>query len=306
VPDFLDALTAAMPATASEEESDVIKIAIIGRPNAGKSSLINRILGENRVIVSEIPGTTRDSIDTAFTVNGRDYLLIDTAGIRRKKQVSDKIEKISIIKALQSIERCDIALIVLDAQDGVTDQDVKIAGYAFERGCGCIFVLNKWDIVEKDTQTFKKFVETLRMEAKFLGFAPVMAVSALTGHRVTKIFDMVNTVYDQYATRITTGPLNKIFEQAVARTEPPMYKGRRVKIFYATQTSIKPPTFQCFVNFPDGIHFSYQRFLINQIRTETGLDQTPLCLFFKRRNEPSTRISTKKPFRGHKKIKRAS
>jgi GTP-binding protein len=306
VPDFLDALTAAMPATVSEEESDVIKIAIIGRPNAGKSSLINRILGENRVIVSEIPGTTRDSIDTAFTVNGRDYLLIDTAGIRRKKQVSDKIEKISIIKALQSIERCDIALIVLDAQDGVTDQDVKIAGYAFERGCGCIFVLNKWDIVEKDTQTFKKFVETLRMEAKFLGFAPAMAVSALTGHRVPKIFDMVNTVYDQYATRITTGPLNKIFEQAVARTEPPMYKGRRVKIFYATQTSAKPPTFQCFVNFPDGIHFSYQRFLINQIRTETGLDQTPLRLFFKRRNEPSTRISTKKPFRGHKKIKRAS
>jgi len=304
VPDFLDALTAAMPATAPEEESDVIKIAIIGRPNAGKSSLVNRILGENRVIVSDIPGTTRDSIDTAFTVNGRDYLLIDTAGIRRKKQVSDKIEKISIIKALQSIERCDIALIVLDAQDGVTDQDVKIAGYAFERGCGCIFVLNKWDIVEKDARTFKKFVETLRMEAKFLGFAPVMAVSALTGHRVSKIFELVNTVYDQYATRITTGPLNKILEQAVARTEPPLYKGRRLKLFYITQTSAKPPTFQCFANFPDGIHFSYQRFLINQIRTETGLDQTPLRLFFKRRNEPEDRPRppAKKPIsKGRKK-----
>ncbi|MDO9263008.1 MAG: ribosome biogenesis GTPase Der [Desulfosalsimonadaceae bacterium] len=305
VPDFLDALVAALPAAPAEEEtSEVIKLAIIGRPNAGKSSLINRILGENRVIVSEIPGTTRDSIDTAFTVNNRDYLLIDTAGIRRKKQVSDKIEKISIIKALQSIERCDIALIVLDAHDGVTDQDVKIAGYAFERGCGCIFVLNKWDIVEKDTQTFKKFVEKLRMEAKFLSFAPVIALSALTGHRVPKIFDVVDTVYDQYATRITTGPLNKIFEQAAARTEPPMYKGRRLKLFYATQTSAKPPTFQCFVNFPDGIHFSYQRFLINQIRVETGLDQTPIRLFFKRRNEPSTRISTKKPFKGRKKIKR--
>ncbi|RJP88118.1 MAG: ribosome biogenesis GTPase Der [Desulfobacteraceae bacterium] len=305
VPDFLDNLVAALPKVPAEEESDAIKLAIIGRPNAGKSSLVNRILGEDRVIVSEIPGTTRDSIDTVCTVNGRDYLLIDTAGIRRKKQVFDKLEKISIIKALQSIERCDIAIIVLDAHDGITDQDVKIAGYAFERGCGCIFVLNKWDIVEKDNKTFEKMVEKLRMEAKFLNFAPVMALSALTGSRVPKIFDMINTVYEQYATRITTGPLNKIFEKAAARTEPPMYKGRRLKLFYATQTSAKPPTFQCFVNFPDGIHFSYQRFLINQIRLDTGLDQTPIRLFFKRRNEPSTRISTKKKsFTGREKIKR--
>lgn len=305
IPDFLDALVAALhKETEAPEAGDAIKIAIIGRPNAGKSSLINRILGENRVIVSDIPGTTRDSIDSLCTVNGRDYLLIDTAGIRRKKQVYDKIEKISIIKALQSIERCDIALIVLDAFDGITDQDVKIAGYAYERGCGCIFVLNKWDIVEKDTRTFKKFVENLRMEAKFLSFAPVMAVSALTGHRVPKVFDLINEVFDQYATRITTGPLNKIFEQATARTEPPIYKGRRLKLFYATQTSAKPPTFQCFANFPDGIHFSYQRYLINQIRTETGLDKTPIRLFFKRRNEPDDRVRppAKKPLhKGRKK-----
>ncbi len=309
VPDFLDCLVSALPTSPVEnnEADGTIKIAIIGRPNVGKSSLINRILGENRVIVSDIPGTTRDSIDTACEINGRQYLLIDTAGIRRKKQVYEKIEKISIIKALKSIERCDIALIMLDAHEGVTDQDVKIAGYAFERGCGCIFLLNKWDIVEKDDKTLKRFIEKIRMAAKFLSFTPVMALSALTGQRVPKIFDMVNSVYDQYTTRIATGPLNKIFERATLKTEPSLHRGRRIKFFYVTQISTKPPTFISFVNSPDGIHFSYQRYLINQIRKETGLDQTPVRLFFRKRNEPDGRVhrKTKLPEKMRKKSKRS-
>ena len=294
IPDFLDCLVSAFPPSLAEDDADTIKIAIIGRPNVGKSSLTNRILGENRVLVSDIPGTTRDSIDTACEIDGRQYLLIDTAGIRRKKQVYEKIEKISIIKALKSIERCDIALIVIDAHDGITDQDVKIAGYAFERGCGCIFLLNKWDLVEKDDKTLKRYIEKLRMEAKFLSFTPVLALSALTGKRVPKIFDVVNKVYDQYATRISTGPLNKIFERATLKTEPSLYQGRRIKFFYATQITTKPPTFISFVNFPDGIHFSYQRYLINQIRKETGLAQTPVRLFFRKRNEPDGRAIRKK------------
>jgi GTPase len=296
VPDFLDILVSTFPTSLAEEDTDTIKIAIIGRPNVGKSSLTNRILGENRVIVSDIPGTTRDSIDTACEIDGRQYLLIDTAGIRRKKQVYEKIEKISIIKALQSIERCDIALIMIDAHEGVTDQDVKIAGYAYERGCGCIFLLNKWDLVEKDDKTLKRFIEKLRMDAKFLSFTPVLALSALTGKRVPKIFDVVNKVYDQYTTRVSTGPLNKIFERATLRTEPSLHQGRRIKFFYATQITTKPPTFVSFVNVPDGIHFSYQRYLINQIREGTGLDQTPVRLFFRKRHEASNRVSQKKQF----------
>jgi len=307
VSDLLDTLVSSFSPSPAEDDTETIKIAIIGRPNVGKSSLTNRILGENRVIVSDIPGTTRNSIDTACEVDGRRYLLIDTAGIRRKKQVYDKIEKISIIKALKSIERCDIALIVIDAHDGITDQDVKIAGYAFERGCGCIFLLNKWDIVEKDDHSLKRFTEKLRMEAKFLNYAPVLPISALTGKRVPKIFDMVNQVYTQYTTRISTGPLNKIFERAILKTEPSLHNGRRLKFFYATQISNKPPTFISFVNFPDGIHFSYQRYLINQIRKETGLDQTPVRLFFRKRHEASNRISRKKKFvpKSRKKTKRA-
>lgn len=294
VPDLLDALVRSLGASpVTEEADDTIKIAIIGRPNVGKSSLTNRILGENRVIVSDIPGTTRDSIDTFCEIGGRKYLLIDTAGIRRKKQVSDKIEKISIIKALKSIERCDIALIVIDAADGVTDQDVKIAGYAHERGCGSIFLLNKWDIVEKDGIILKTFTEKIRSEAKFLSFAPVLPISALTGKRVPKIFDLINTVYDQFTTRIGTGPLNKIFERATTKTEPSMHQGRRLKFFYATQISIKPPTFINFVNYPEGIHFSYERYLINQIRQEAGLDKTPLRLFFRKRNAPEGRTAFK-------------
>jgi GTP-binding protein len=295
VPDLLDSLVSSLPVSPAEESQGAIKISVIGRPNVGKSSLINQILGENRVIVSEVAGTTRDSIDTECNVNGISYLLIDTAGIRRKKQVYEKIEKISIIKALRSIERCDIALIVIDAHDGITEQDIKIAGYAYERGCGCIFLLNKWDIVEKDHKTLNRFVEKLRMEAKFLGFTPAMPVSALTGKRVPQIFDLVNTVYEQFTTRIATAPLNKIFERSTNRTEPSLYRGRRLKFFYATQISDKPPTFISFVNFPEGIHFSYQRYLINQIRQATGLDKTPVRLFFRKRDESLKRQLRKNP-----------
>ncbi len=286
ISDFLDALTGSFPPAAVKEagdDDDTIRIAVIGRPNVGKSSLVNRILGWDRVIVSAKPGTTRDAIDTPYTANDRDYLLIDTAGIRRKKQVSEKIEKFSIIKALKSIDRCNIALIVLDADEGITEQDVKIAGYAFERGCGCIFLLNKWDLVEKDGKTLKRFMDQLRDAAKYLNFAPAMPISALTGKHVHKIFNLVETVFDQFNTRIGTGPLNKIFERATTRTEPSLYNGRRIKFFYATQISARPPTFVCFVNHPEGVHFSYQRYLINQIRMETGLDKVPVRLFLRKR-----------------------
>lgn len=300
VPDFLDDLAAALPETPTEHAEDAVNIAIIGRPNVGKSSLMNRIAGENRAIVSHIPGTTRDAIDTELVLGGRRYRFIDTAGIRRKKQVFEKIEKIAILKALQSIDRCDIALIVMDAREGVTDQDVKIAGHAFERGCGCIFLFNKWDLVEKSTRTLARFVETLRMEAKFLNFAPVLAISAMTGSRVSKIFSLVNTVHDQYSTRVTTGRINQIIERATLRTEPPLHQGRRLKIFYATQIAAKPPTIQCFANYPEGFHFSYQRYLINQIRQETGLDQTPIRLVFKKRTSSPNRTNIYKALAQHR------
>ncbi|MFC1856748.1 ribosome biogenesis GTPase Der [Thermodesulfobacteriota bacterium] len=261
-----------------------IRISVVGRPNVGKSSLINKILRENRLLVSDIPGTTRDAIDSLCKINGKSYLLIDTAGIRRKARVSKKLEKFSVIKALRSLERCDVALIVMDADQGITEQDVRIAGYAYERGCGCIFLMNKWDLVEKDSNTVKRYVEELQREAKFLRFVPVLTISALSGLRVPKIFNMVDEVYGQYATRIGTGQVNKIFERATQKSEPSLYQGKRLKLYYTTQTSIKPPTFVCFVNYPEGIHFSYKRYLINQIRTEAGLDRTPIRIIFRKRS----------------------
>jgi GTP-binding protein len=245
--------------------------------------LINRILGEERLLVSDVPGTTRDAIDTSFTLNGNFYVLVDTAGIRRKGRVHKKIEKFSVIKALRSLERCDVALIVLDAQEGITDQDVRVAGYALERGCGCLFLLNKWDIVEKDSNTAKEMIENLRMAAKYLTFAPAMTLSALTGLRVNRIFTLVNEVFEQYNYRIGTGRLNKIIQQAVERTEPSLHRGRRINFYYATQVSVKPPTIVLFVNYPDAVHFSYKRYLINQLRRAEGLDKTPIRLYFRKR-----------------------
>ena len=283
ITDFLDDLTEILPKTDTEEAGDVVRLAVVGKPNVGKSSLINRMLGQQRLLVSDMPGTTRDAIDSLCKINEKPYLLIDTAGIRRKARVSKKLEKFSIIKALRSLDRCDVALIVIDAHQGITEQDINIAGYAFDRGCGCIFVLNKWDLVEKDSKTAKEYYDRLRMQAKFLSFAPMTTISALTGQRVFKIFDIVEEVFKQYTLRMGTGQLNRIFEQAILQNEPSLYRGRRLKFYYATQISTRPPTFVCFVNYPDAVHFSYRRYLINQIRGKAGLDKTPIRIIFRKR-----------------------
>ena len=284
---LMDDLIKALPSFTSiikeDDDSDPIRLAVVGRPNVGKSSLINKILGEERLLVSDIPGTTRDAVDTLCRIDDRRYLLIDTAGIRRKGKVSQKLEKFSIIKALRSLERCEVALVTIDAFDGITDQDITIAGYAHERGCGCVFLLNKWDLIEKDRNTHKVYIQALREKAKFMNYAPAMTISALTGQRVTKIFSVVDTIYHQYCTRVGTGKVNKIFETAVQRNTPSLHRGRRIKFFYATQISIKPPTFVCFVNYPDAVHFSYQRYLVNCLRKELELDKSPIRLFFRKR-----------------------
>jgi GTP-binding protein len=287
VADLLDVLAPALPlrpsAPGTVRDGAAVALAVVGRPNVGKSSLINRIVGQQRLLVSDRPGTTRDAIDTAHVIADKAYLFIDTAGIRRKGKVSQKLEKFSIIKALRSLDRCDVALIVIDAAEGITEQDIGIAGYAYERGCGCIFLLNKWDLVEKEGSSAKALQTQLRMEAKFLAFAPMMTISARTGLHVKKILNQVDRVYQQYCTRIGTGPVNKIVEHAVSRNEPPLHKGKRLKFYYATQVTSKPPTFVCFVNYPGAVHFSYQRYLVNQIREGTGLDRTPLRVIFRQR-----------------------
>jgi len=281
--DVIDAQAGFVARPFEDPAHKVIRLAVVGRPNVGKSSLINRILGEKRLVVSDIPGTTRDAIDSLWEMNGKSYLLVDTAGIRRKGKVHRKLEKFSIIKALRSLDRCDVALIVMDAAEGVTDQDISVAGYAFERGCGCILLLNKWDLVEKDSKTAKVYYERLREQAKFLNFAPAMTISALTGLRVRKIFTQVDEVYEQYARRITTGQLNRFLERAIEKNEPSLHRGKRIKFYYAVQTSTKPPTIVCFVNYPQAVHFSYKRYLINQLRKETGLDKTPIRIIFRQR-----------------------
>ena len=280
----------------SDEESDLemIKLAVVGRPNVGKSSLINRILGEKRLLVSDIPGTTRDAIDSVCRLNGKFYLLVDTAGIRRKGKVTQKLEKFSIIKALRSLDRCDVALIVMDAEEGVTDQDIAIAGYAYDRGCGCILLLNKWDLIDKDSKTVNFYYERLRDQAKFLNFAPAITVSALTGQRVAKVFKLVDGVFEQYQRRIGTGQLNRIFEQAIEKNEPSLHRGKRIKFYYAVQTSTKPPTIVCFVNYPQAVHFSYKRYLINQLREQADLENTPIRLLLRQREGKQNRKVEKK------------
>ncbi len=296
--DFLDALVEGFSAIDKDPDQkaaeDSIGLAVVGRPNVGKSSLINRILGEERHLVSDRPGTTRDAVDSVYLVGGKAYLLIDTAGIRRKGKVTHKIEKFSIIKALRCLDRCDVALVVLDASEGITEQDISIAGYAFERGCGCIFLLNKWDLLEKDTHTVKKYLDELRMQAKFLRFAPAMTISALTGLRVAKIFKWVDDVYDQYAQRIGTGQLNRILETSLAKNPPPLHRGKPIKFYYSTQVTARPPTIVCFVNYPEAVHFSYKRFLINQIREQAGLDKTPLRILFRQRENRKQRKRKRK------------
>jgi len=289
VRDLMDELVQNFPDQETMEKERGIRLAVVGRPNVGKSSLVNSILGQERVMVSDIPGTTRDAIDTYCEINGNPYVLIDTAGIRRKKKVSQKLEKFSIIKALNSLDRCDIALIVLDAFDGITEQDVRIAGYAHERKCACMFVLNKWDLIEKENNILKKYTDELRYASRFLQFAPIITISAKTGQRVKKMFPLIQNIYKQYIFDIGTSQINRIIEQAIQKTPPPLYRGRPIKFMYTTQISHAPPNFISFVNYPKAVHFSYHRYLINQIRNATGLDKTPIFLNFRERVRRSRR-----------------
>jgi len=284
VGDLLDDVVEHLPETSDEEEKEErIRIAVIGKPNVGKSSLINKILGYERTIVNPTPGTTRDAIDTSFDLNERKYLLIDTAGIRKKSKVSLQLEKYSVIEAIKTLSRCDIALMMIDAQEGVTDQDTKIAGLAYERGVACILILNKWDLIEKDNATIGTHVQHVKDSLKYLDFAPIISISALSGQRVTKVFDLINTVYDQYTQRVSTSLLNTKLEEFTAKLPPPRYRNRPNKINYATQISSKPPTFVFFVREPKGMHFSYERYLSNRIHEELGFEHTPVRLIFRKK-----------------------
>jgi GTPase len=278
-----EALPGAPPATGGEEE-ERIRIAVVGRPNVGKSSLVNKILGYERTIVNPTPGTTRDAIDTPFEFRDRKYVLVDTAGIRRKSRISLTLEKYSVIEALRTLNRCDIALLLIDAEEGIAEQDAKIAGLVLDKGVACIIVVNKWDLVEKDNSTIGVYVNKIRDTLKFLQFAPIIFVSAVTGQRVTRIFDIIEETHAEYTKRIPTAVLNEKVEAFVAENPPPMYRNRPNKIVYATQASVKPPTFIFFVREPKAIHFSYERYLMNRIREGLGFGNVPIRLIFRKRH----------------------
>lgn len=269
----------------TEEDDDSIKIAVIGKPNAGKSSIINRIIGEQRVIVSDIPGTTRDAIDTEFESNGQKYILIDTAGIRKKSKVSETVEKYSVLRAFTAVERADICILVIDADKGITDQDIRIAGYAHENHTGMIIIVNKWDLIEKDEGTFKKFTDDIRTQFAYMPYAPILTASALTGQRVNKILDMVNEVYSFRNLRVSTGVLNDLLTEAVLMNQPRIVKGKRLKLYYGTQVAVNPPKFVIFVNDSEIVHFSYQRYLENKIREAFEFKGTPIVMEFRNRKE---------------------
>ena len=284
--DLLDACFEYFPPEEEEElEDDVIKVAIIGKPNVGKSSLVNRILGEQRVIVSNVAGTTRDAVDSYFENEKGKYLLIDTAGMRKKSKVDDPIEKFSVLRATMAIERSDVCLILIDANEGVTEQDTKVAGLAHEAGKACIIVVNKWDAVEKDDKTMDHMREEVRRDLSYMPYAPILFISALTGQRVPRLFELINYVNDQAAMRITTGMLNTLLADATARVQPPSDKGRRLKVFYMTQVGVRPPHFVCFCNDAKLFHFSYQRYLENQIRNTFGLEGTPVRLTIRQKSD---------------------
>ena len=273
------------PEDEEEEEDDVIKVAVIGKPNVGKSSLVNRILGEERVIVSDMAGTTRDAVDSYFENAKGKYLFIDTAGMRKKAKVDDRIEKFSVLRATMAIERADVCLIMIDAGEGVTEQDTKVAGLAHEAGKACIIVVNKWDAIEKDDKTMDRMRQDVRRDLAYMTYAPIVFISALTGQRVDRLFDLINYVSDQAAMRITTGMLNTVLADATARVQPPTDKGRRLKIYYMTQIGVKPPHFVCFCNDAKLFHFSYQRYLENQIRATFGLEGTPIRLTIRQKSD---------------------
>ena len=283
VAELMDDMARLMPAAREKEEDERIRIAVIGKPNAGKSSLVNRLLGYERTIADSAPGTTRDAIDTPFTFRGRGYLLIDTAGIRRKSRVSLTLEKYSVIQAVKAVSRCDIALILIDAEEGVTEQDAKIAGLALESGAAVILVVNKWDRVVKDNRTVGQYVRKIKDQMKFLDFAPILFVSALTGQRVAKIFDAVETVYGQYTRRVQTPELNRKVQEFLAANPPPQFRNRANPFNYVSQVAVRPPTFVFFVRDPRSIHFSYERYLANRLREAFAFDQVPLRILFKRK-----------------------
>ncbi len=269
-----------------EEEKTAVQIAVVGKPNAGKSSLVNRILGEERVMVSDIAGTTRDAIDTRFTDNGEDFVIIDTAGIRRKRAIEQgTLERYSVVRAFSAIDRCDVAILMIDATQGVTEQDTKIAGYIDEQGKAAIICINKWDIVEKETGTLEKYVKQVREDLKFMAYAPVLFISALTGKRADKVLDAVRSAYAEACKRVTTGVLNDVLADAQAYLQPPSTSGRRLKIYYATQQAVCPPTFVIFINDEDLMQFGYQRYLENQFRKAFGFEGTPIRFILRERKK---------------------
>ncbi|MBP3808542.1 MAG: ribosome biogenesis GTPase Der [Eubacterium sp.] len=284
--DMLEKVVAEFPEdTAEEEPEDIPRIAVIGKPNTGKSSLINKLLGTDRLIVSNIAGTTRDAIDTKIKRNGREYIFIDTAGLRRKSKIKDEIERFSIIRTVAAVERCDIAVLLIDAEEGVTDQDTKIAGIAHERGKGMIIVVNKWDLIAKDTNTMNKMKKEIRNKLAYMPYAEMLFVSALTGQRLPKLFDTIDMVEQFSCMRVQTGVLNEILTDAVAENEPPNDKGKRLKLFYMTQVSVKPPTFVLFVNSKELAHFSYIRYIENKLREAFLFTGTPIKIILRERKE---------------------
>ena len=286
VGDVLDAIYEKFPAEdENDDDSDVIKVAIIGKPNVGKSSLINKILGENRVIVSDVAGTTRDAIDSEFENEHGKYIFIDTAGIRRKSKVKENIEKYSVMRSNLAIDRADVCILLIDANEGVTEQDSKVLGEAHEAGKGIIIAVNKWDSIEKDNNTVKEFEKKIANELAFASYAPIIFISAKTGQRVDKLFELINSVASQNALRVTTAVLNQVINEAIAVVQPPTDKGKRLKIFYGTQASTKPPTFVIFVNKKELFHFSYERYLVNCIRNNFGLEGTPVRIIVREKKD---------------------
>ena len=286
--DLLDEIFKYFPENDEEDyEEDVIKVAVIGKPNSGKSSHINRLVGEERVIVSDIPGTTRDAIDTYMEIGGDKYVFIDTAGIRRQSRITENIEKYSALRSWSAIERADVCVIMIDAQDGVTEQDTKIAGYAHEQGKASIVVVNKWDLVEKETGTLEEYRKTVIEKLGFMQYAPVLFISVKTGQRVQKLLELVKFVNDQASLRISTGMLNDLLNEATAMVQPPSDKGKRLKLYYGTQSAVKPPTFIIFVNDMELFHYSYERYIENQLRRSYGFEGTPIRIVHRERgSEP--------------------
>jgi len=282
--DMLDEILKGFPEGDDDDYDELtIKVAVVGKPNVGKSSLVNKIIGEERVIVSDVPGTTRDAIDTPFEIGEDKYVFIDTAGMRKRKKVFENIERYSVVRSLTAIERADVCLILIDAIEGVTEQDTKIAGYVNEQGKGAIIVVNKWDLIEKNDKTMNKFIEDIRRELPFMAYAPTIFISALTGQRVVKVLELVKYVANQNAMRISTGMVNDVINEAVLMNQPPITGGRRLKILYITQVATKPPTFALFVNDPNAMHFSYERYLENQLRKSFGFEGTPIRFLLRQR-----------------------